>query len=61
MGVSMSSNYCKSLGNPHVTLLLSVSANSGQSKSYSVEMSLSQFQNFAQQLREMSSILETSS
>ena len=44
MGVSMSSSYCKSLGNPHVTLLLNISSDNGQTKYHSMEMSVAQFQ-----------------
>lgn len=44
LGVSMSSNYCKSLGSPHVSLQLKVAGSDGQPTTHTVEMSIPQFQ-----------------
>ena len=44
LGVSMSSNYCKSLGSPHVGLQLKVAGSDGRPTTHTVEMSVPQFQ-----------------
>ena len=44
LGVAMSSNYCKSLGSPHVGLQLKVADSDGQPTNHTMEMSIPQFQ-----------------
>ncbi|XP_003383596.1 PREDICTED: COMM domain-containing protein 6-like [Amphimedon queenslandica] len=59
LGVAMSSNGCKALNVPYVTLQLKVMESPGEVKVHSIELSLKQFQNFAAQLKDMSNALET--
>ena len=61
LGVSISSSACRSLNSPHVSLLLKVADPAGTVQQHSVEMSVSEFQNFAAQLKEMANTLDTMS
>lgn len=61
LGISMSSNTCRALNSPYVTLVFTVVNDvvTGTTKKYSMELSMQQFRNFSTQLKEMSSLLET--
>ncbi|KAL5460090.1 hypothetical protein EMCRGX_G033511 [Ephydatia muelleri] len=61
LGVSISSSSCRSLNSPHVSLLLKVANPAGTVQQHSAEMSVSEFQNFAAQLKEMANTLDTMS
>ncbi|XP_007888938.1 COMM domain-containing protein 6 [Callorhinchus milii] len=58
LGMAMSSDSCRSLNHPYVTMTLKV-ADSSDVISRSFEMTIPQFQNFSKQFREMASVLET--
>ncbi|KAG5833113.1 COMM domain-containing protein 6 [Anguilla anguilla] len=59
LGISISSDSCRSLNSPYVTLLLKTADTSGQVSCKSFEMTISQFQNFFKQFKEMAAVLET--
>ncbi|KAJ8256096.1 hypothetical protein COCON_G00199600 [Conger conger] len=59
LGMAISSDSCRSLNSPFVTLLLKVADSSGQISSKSFEMTIPQFQNFFKQFKEMAAVLET--
>ncbi|XP_062831638.1 COMM domain-containing protein 6 isoform X3 [Anolis carolinensis] len=59
LGMAVSSDNCKSLKSPYVTIAMKVADASGHITSKTFEMTVSQFQNFYSQFKEMASILET--
>ncbi|XP_056350774.1 COMM domain-containing protein 6 isoform X1 [Oenanthe melanoleuca] len=59
LGVAMSSDICRSLKYPYVTVTLTVADPSGQITDKSFEMTIPQFKNFFRQFKEMASVLET--
>ncbi|XP_019380766.1 PREDICTED: COMM domain-containing protein 6 [Gavialis gangeticus] len=59
LGMAVSSDSCRSLKYPYVTMTLKVAEPSGQITSKSFEMTMPQFQNFFRQFKEMAAVLET--
>ncbi|NXS94126.1 COMD6 protein, partial [Jacana jacana] len=59
LGVAMSSDTCRSLKYPYVTVTLKVAEPSGQITDRSFEMAIPQFKNFLKQFKEMAAVLET--
>nr|XP_013806715.1 PREDICTED: COMM domain-containing protein 6 [Apteryx mantelli mantelli] len=59
LGVAMSSDTCRSLKYPYVTVTLKVADPSGQVTNKSFEMTIPQFKNFFRQFKEMAAVLET--
>ncbi|XP_068785734.1 COMM domain-containing protein 6 [Struthio camelus] len=59
LGVAMSSDTCRSLKYPYVTVTLKVADPSGQITNKSFEMTVPQFKNFFRQFKEMAAVLET--
>lgn len=59
LGVAMSSNNCRNLNSPFVTISLKVADPSGQVQERSFEMTVPQFRNFSKQLKAMAAVLET--
>ncbi|XP_063070499.1 COMM domain-containing protein 6 [Engraulis encrasicolus] len=59
LGMAVSSDTCRSLNSPYVSLLLKVADTAGEVTYKSFEMSIPQFQNFHQQFKEMAAALET--
>ncbi|KAM6934378.1 COMM domain-containing protein 6 [Xenentodon cancila] len=59
LGLAVSSDSCRSLNSPYVTLLLKIVKPSGLICQRSFEMTVPQFQNFHKQFKEMAAILET--
>uniref|UniRef100_A0A8C0B3G0 COMM domain-containing protein 6 n=1 Tax=Buteo japonicus TaxID=224669 RepID=A0A8C0B3G0_9AVES len=59
LGVAMSSDTCRSLKYPYVTVTLKVADPSGQITDKSFEMTVPQFKNFFRQFKEMAAVLET--
>ncbi|XP_048880095.1 COMM domain-containing protein 6 isoform X1 [Brienomyrus brachyistius] len=59
LGMAVSSDNCRSLNSPYVSLLLKVADTSGQITHKSFEMTVPQFQNFFRQFKEIATVLET--
>ncbi|XP_071376499.1 COMM domain-containing protein 6 isoform X1 [Centroberyx affinis] len=59
LGMAVSSDTCRSLNSPYVSLLLKIAEPSGQIRQRSFEMTVPQFQNFHKQFKEMAAVLET--
>uniref|UniRef100_UPI0037E7B6E2 COMM domain-containing protein 6 n=1 Tax=Semicossyphus pulcher TaxID=241346 RepID=UPI0037E7B6E2 len=59
LGMAVSSDTCRSLNSPYVSLLLKVVEPSGQISHRSFEMTIPQFQNFHKQFKEMAAVMET--
>ncbi|XP_044293803.1 COMM domain-containing protein 6 [Varanus komodoensis] len=59
LGMAVSSDSCKSLKSPYVTVTVKVVDASGHITSKTFEMTVPQFQNFHEQFKEMASVLET--
>ncbi|NXX91861.1 COMD6 protein, partial [Centropus bengalensis] len=59
LGVAMSSDTCRSLKYPYITVMLKVADPSGRITDKSFEMTIPQFQNFFRQFKEMAAVLET--
>uniref|UniRef100_A0A8C6IXX1 COMM domain-containing protein 6 n=2 Tax=Melopsittacus undulatus TaxID=13146 RepID=A0A8C6IXX1_MELUD len=59
LGVAMSSDTCRSLKYPYVTVTLTVADPSGQLTDKTFEMTIPQFKNFFRQFKEMAAVLET--
>lgn len=59
LGMAVSSDTCRSLNSPYVSLLLKTVEPSGQISHRSFEMTIPQFQNFHKQLKEMAALMET--
>uniref|UniRef100_H3C110 COMM domain-containing protein 6 n=1 Tax=Tetraodon nigroviridis TaxID=99883 RepID=H3C110_TETNG len=59
LGMALTSDTCRSLNSPYVTLLLKFVETSGQICQRSFEMTIPQFQNFHRQFREIAAVMET--
>lgn len=59
LGMAVSSDTCRALNTPHVTLLLKIAKPSGQIIQRSFELTIPQFQNFHKQFKEMAAVMET--
>ncbi|KAM9319936.1 COMM domain-containing protein 6 [Gastrophryne carolinensis] len=59
IGMAVSSDHCRSLNYPYVTVSLKVADSSGHVTVNVFEMSISEFQNFHKHFKEMSAALET--
>ncbi|KAK6291255.1 hypothetical protein J4Q44_G00383540 [Coregonus suidteri] len=59
LGMAVSSDTCRSLNSPYVSLLLKIADTSGQISQRSFEMTIAQFQNFYSQFKEVAAVLET--
>ncbi|XP_050807642.1 COMM domain-containing protein 6 isoform X2 [Gopherus flavomarginatus] len=59
LGMAVSSDSCRSLKYPYVTMTLKVAEPSGQIMSKSFEMTIPQFQDFFRHFKEMAAVLET--
>ncbi|XP_054887802.1 COMM domain-containing protein 6 [Poeciliopsis prolifica] len=59
LGMAVSSDTCRSLNSPYVSLLLKIVEPSGQICQRAFEMTIPQFQNFHKQFKEMAAIMET--
>ncbi|KAM8749163.1 COMM domain-containing protein 6 [Acanthopagrus schlegelii] len=59
LGMAVSSDICRSLNSPYVSLLLKVVEPSGQICQKSFELTVPQFQNFHKQFKEMAAVMET--
>lgn len=59
LGTAVSSDTCRSLNSPYVTLLLKFADTSGRISQKCFEMTIPQFQNFHKQFKEMAAVLET--
>ncbi|XP_073436493.1 COMM domain-containing protein 6 isoform X5 [Dendrobates tinctorius] len=58
IGMAISSDGCKSLNHPYVTVELKVAEHSGQVQNKVFEMTVPEFQHFSKQFKEMSAALE---
>ncbi|XP_067842633.1 COMM domain-containing protein 6 isoform X2 [Heptranchias perlo] len=58
LGMAVSSDSCRSLNYPYVTMMLKVADSSGEIISRSFEMTIPQFQNFSKQFREVAAVLD---
>ncbi|KAK1170072.1 COMM domain-containing protein 6-like isoform X1 [Acipenser oxyrinchus oxyrinchus] len=59
LAMAVSSDTCRSLNYPYISMTLKVANSSGQITSKSFEMTIPQFQNFFRQFKEMAAVLET--
>ncbi|XP_053313607.1 COMM domain-containing protein 6 isoform X2 [Spea bombifrons] len=59
IGMAVSSDTCRSLNHPYVTLVLKVADYSGYITSKVLELTIPEFQNFFKQFKEMAAALET--
>lgn len=59
LGMAVSSDTCRSLNSPYVTLLLKVAKPSGQIIQRCFELTIPQFQNLHKQFKEMQAVMET--
>ncbi|CAK6959143.1 COMM domain-containing protein 6 [Scomber scombrus] len=59
LGLAMSSDTCRSLNSPFVSLMLKIAEPSGQISQRCFEMTIPQFQNFHKQVKEMAAVMET--
>ncbi|XP_041713433.1 COMM domain-containing protein 6 isoform X2 [Coregonus clupeaformis] len=59
LGMAVSSDTCRSLNSPYVSLLLKIADTSGQISQRSFEMTIAQFHNFYSQFKEVAAVLET--
>ncbi|KAK7452264.1 hypothetical protein BaRGS_00039745 [Batillaria attramentaria] len=59
VGLAVSSDECKNLNFPFVTMTLKTADSSGQEHLRTVEMTLSQFRNLSRELQEAAKALET--
>ena len=59
LSVGMSSSNCKGLNSPYITALVKSTDSFGKISSNSFEMTLSEFKKFANEMRDISSIMET--
>ncbi|KAM9851339.1 COMM domain-containing protein 6 isoform 2-T2 [Aulostomus maculatus] len=59
LGLAVSSDTCRSLNSPFVTVMLKIAEPSGQISQRSFEMTIPQFQNFHKQVKEMAAVMET--
>ncbi|XP_075055927.1 COMM domain-containing protein 6 isoform X1 [Mixophyes fleayi] len=58
IGMAVSSDSCRSLNHPYVTVVLKLADHSGHVRSKVFEMTIPEFQNFFKQFKEMSAALE---
>ncbi|XP_077436278.1 COMM domain-containing protein 6 [Vanacampus margaritifer] len=59
LGMAVSSDTCRSLNSPFVTILLKIAEPSGQISQKAFEMTVPQFQNFHKQMKELAAVMET--
>ncbi|EFA75501.1 COMM domain-containing protein 6 [Heterostelium album PN500] len=59
LGVSVSSNKCEELNTPFISVFLKVLDTNNQTISQSFELTLPEFQDFAQQFKDMSALMES--
>ncbi|XP_072541310.1 COMM domain-containing protein 6 [Salminus brasiliensis] len=59
LGMAVSSDTCRSLNSPYISVLMKIADTSGEISYKSFEMTVLQFQNFFRQFKEMASVLET--
>ncbi|KAJ8012565.1 hypothetical protein DPEC_G00044180 [Dallia pectoralis] len=59
LGMALSSDTCRSLNSPYISLMLKIVDISGQISQRSFEMTIQQFENFYRQFKEMAAVLET--
>ncbi|XP_064609054.1 COMM domain-containing protein 6-like [Liolophura sinensis] len=59
LGVAMSSDCCRNLNVPYVTITLVIADTSGKQLTNTIEMSVTEFQKFSNQMKEIGSVLET--
>lgn len=59
LGMAVSSDTCRSLNSPFISVLMKIVDTSGEMSYKSFEMTVQQFQNFYRQFKEMASVLET--
>lgn len=59
LGMAVSSDTCRSLNSPYVSLQLKIVEPSGHICQKSFEMTIPQFQNFHKQVKEMAAVMET--
>lgn len=59
LGMAVSSDTCRSLNSPYISVLMKIADTSGEISYKSFEMTVLQFQNFFKQFKEMASVLET--
>ncbi|XP_001332088.1 COMM domain-containing protein 6 [Danio rerio] len=59
LGMAVSSDTCRSLNSPIISVLMKIADTSGEVSYKSFEMTVPQFQNFYRQFKEMASVLET--
>ncbi|XP_066497088.1 COMM domain-containing protein 6 isoform X2 [Hoplias malabaricus] len=57
--MAVSSDTCRSLNSPYITILMKIADTYGEISYKSFEMTVLQFQNFFKQFKEMASVLET--
>ncbi|XP_051998773.1 COMM domain-containing protein 6 [Xyrauchen texanus] len=59
LAMAVSSDTCRSLNSPFISVLMKIADTSGEILQKSFEMTVQQFQNFYRQFKEMASVLET--
>ncbi|XP_026860982.1 COMM domain-containing protein 6 isoform X2 [Electrophorus electricus] len=59
LGMAVSSDTCRSLNSPYISILMKIADASGEISYKSFEMTVLQFQNFFRQFKEMASVMET--
>ncbi|KAL4604981.1 COMM domain-containing protein 6 [Arapaima gigas] len=59
LGMAVSSDTCRSLNSPYVSMLLKIAETSGQISTKCFEMTIPQFQNLFRQFKEIAAVLET--
>ncbi|TRY88173.1 hypothetical protein DNTS_026877 [Danionella cerebrum] len=59
LGMAVSSDTCRSLNSPFISVLMKIADTSGEASYKTFEMTVPQFQNFYKQFKEMASVLET--
>ncbi|KAI5621348.1 COMM domain-containing protein 6 [Silurus asotus] len=59
LGMAVSSDTCRSLNSPYISVLMKIADTSGEISYKSFEMTVIQFQNFYRQFKEIASVLET--
>lgn len=59
LGTAVSSDTCRSLNSPFISVVMKIADTSGEMSYKSFEMTVLQFQNFYRQFKEMASVLET--
>ncbi|XP_041358654.1 COMM domain-containing protein 6-like [Gigantopelta aegis] len=59
LGMAVSSDECKHLNSPYITLMMTVTDSSGKVGNHSLEMTTAQFFNFSRQLKDIAALMET--